>query len=1618
MDGWSLKVGATVDVKSIQKQLNMTTAKVTITPVLNNKGEFTGVTKTVTQLNDALGKTYTITEKVNAENITLSSTVTKIGKSFSTSAKNIDSASKSATTFSQKIVDSTKKVAQFAISTTLIGLVTGAFYKAVSAVKDYDDAQTEFTKVSNLSGKELDSYSDKLAQLGKSVYASKTDMIEAASVFRQASYTDEQSAQLAQMAKLFQNISDKEVSMSDASSFLVATMKSFNIQASDSISVLDKVNAVSNNYASTTNDISSALNKNASVFAAYGNTISESIGLITAGVEKMPNQSGKISNGLRSIAVEVANLQTQGKDLTISVQGVNKEIDLFDKQGNALPTFEVLKEISSNWKDMTIEEKNAIATEIAHKTQANTFIAILSNFNTAIKANETAMNSQGSAWTENEKRAQSITAALKALGAEFVNIVTKGNDLKTIGFVFITLATDILKVVESVGGLRTIFVALAGVLLTINIEKIASGITSMSKIVPNLISYMSRLVDTFIATRNSALVATGALDGAAGAMTTLQAAMGALAVVFTVVSVALSAYSQHEQAVAQAREESNQSIQDSITSLDTLSDKIKNEVITRDQLKDAISGSSDSTISAMNSEIDTMDDVNTARQKVIDKIDEQKKAQANLYVSENLTEYESALKKISSDVTSTSQLSGYFEQLSQSLKFVIDDTSGLDSAIKKLDTAKGYDDEVSAITKVHDQLVALRNEYEKGSYQYNTYNKAIKESENSLSELQNTSESEKSTVSTMNDMLASAGEKYDQSINSVVKLKEAKKEQAQAQDDSTSATSKEAEASDYLTNVQLEQKDSVTDLETAIEAYNQALESGDETSSDYKTALSNLKEVQSNLSQQYSDSISSISGMGSAFNTLNSAVSEYNSAQGITQSTLGSLLSLGSEYQGLLTEENGKMVVNQQAAQNLVSAKIADAKATAVQNTITMLATGQFSSYASAASNAASASSSSASSSNAAANGFANVAKNAATAAGSVASYMSALTGSSEYQKASKDAQTQAKAFLNTQLTMIDSISKQTNTIVKNTGSTKSNTSAKKSGTGATKANTDATKANTDALEEQKKALQSQIDAVQDEIDKYKKAIDYIDNRYQKAIDKLKDKEDSLVDAISDQKDALQEKYDAQVSAIEKTSDAISKEKDAYDDNIDAQTKALSTAEDAQKEYYENQISALKDTQDARKQYWDDLIQSIEDANTATENQITLQEKLDALAQAKASKVLVMDSNGQWTYQSDETKVTEAQQALDEYQRELLYNKQISDLETKRDAEDSIYQQEIDNLTNLNDNMQTAYENQIASLESQKDAQNAIYQQQIDNLSAQKDSLEEIYNAQVAALDAQTKQIQAEYNAQIAQIQSYKDAFDAMVSAYEDNQGKLLAEQLTGMNMENDTWMTRLDNLQNFVNNYTAKMSQLQALQDQLNALAGQAEAAAARINNATSSAGGGGSSTSSTPTTTTTTSTTTKNILPTFQQTMASGTKTKNTSQWAKVVANQSKTIIPKLFASGTSSLDKDGMIITGENPHKEIVVGSSLNNGVAVNATKGTGVINANGTRTLAGMANMMGALMTGKTSAVSTNSSTNSSSISIGNITLPSVSNASQFMTELASMSKGLKSGMVQNRYSNAY
>lgn len=70
----------------------------------------------------------------------------------------------------------------------------------VDQVYTIDKALTEFKKVSDLRGNDLENYTKQLGESGRVVARTTSDMIDAATMFRKSGFSDQEAADLAQIA--------------------------------------------------------------------------------------------------------------------------------------------------------------------------------------------------------------------------------------------------------------------------------------------------------------------------------------------------------------------------------------------------------------------------------------------------------------------------------------------------------------------------------------------------------------------------------------------------------------------------------------------------------------------------------------------------------------------------------------------------------------------------------------------------------------------------------------------------------------------------------------------------------------------------------------------------------------------------------------------------------------------------------------------------------------------------------------------------------------------------------------------------------------------------------------------------------------------------------------------------------------------------------------------------------------------------------------------------------------------------------------------------------------------------------------------------------------------------
>lgn len=290
---YKVKLQAVLDTSQIKHDLELISKKNTVKFNIDGSKQFTQETL---KMRDAQGNLYNVMTKTSASGELLGRKLTTTTKAM----KSADVATLGLVKSGGELANIFKKVVEFGLVTDVIQLFSQLIGKAVSAVFELDEAVTELKKVSNLSGDALDDYTEKLGKMGQEVARTRAEMVDAATTFRKSGYSDEESATLARVATMYQNVADEAISAGESADFIISQMKAFNIEAEDAEHIIDAINEVSNNFAVSSTDLATNIGKASAALVVGDNTMEESLGLMTAIVEITRN-GAKASRGDMSL---------------------------------------------------------------------------------------------------------------------------------------------------------------------------------------------------------------------------------------------------------------------------------------------------------------------------------------------------------------------------------------------------------------------------------------------------------------------------------------------------------------------------------------------------------------------------------------------------------------------------------------------------------------------------------------------------------------------------------------------------------------------------------------------------------------------------------------------------------------------------------------------------------------------------------------------------------------------------------------------------------------------------------------------------------------------------------------------------------------------------------------------------------------------------------------------------------------------------------------------------------------------------------------------------------------------------------------------------------------------
>ena len=318
---------------------------------------------------------------------------------------------------------------------------------------------------------------------------------------------------------MYQNVADDAISAGESANFIISQMKAFGLEAEDATHIIDALNEVSNTQAVSSADLANNLGKASAAMALGNNTYEQALSMMTA-ITEINRSGAKSARALVSVQSRLTQVldeqSSTGKALVEIYKGLG--IALKDQNGQLRPTFEIFKDLAAVWPTLTTNQRDYIALTQAGANQTSNFVALMDNFEAALKAEATAMESSGSAARENAAYMESLEAQTTQLKATFQDFANNVIDKELVSSI-LTLANDALGVLNTeTGKTITQWGLLTGVL--------TGGIVIYGQIAGKLLSAGSAVITLTKALSTGAATATMFTSAALP----IAAAIGAIAV--------------------------------------------------------------------------------------------------------------------------------------------------------------------------------------------------------------------------------------------------------------------------------------------------------------------------------------------------------------------------------------------------------------------------------------------------------------------------------------------------------------------------------------------------------------------------------------------------------------------------------------------------------------------------------------------------------------------------------------------------------------------------------------------------------------------------------------------------------------------------------------------------------------------------------------------------------------------------------------------------------------------------------------------------------------------------------------------------------------------------------
>lgn len=409
--------------------------------------------------------------------------LTALKREFQEIKRQAELAGKATMTLGDRLKSKLGSLATYFSATMMISYAIQGVRAMYQNVLDVDTAMTELYRVTDLTGQQYSQLYDNMVAGAKKYGVALNDIIESTASWVRLGFEANTASQLAEITAMYQHVTDLD--NDTAVKNLVTAYKGYQeelLQVSDGDSakavtrVADVYDKLGNEFAVTAADVGEGLRRSASSLEMAGNSFEEAAGMST-GITEVTQNAEQAGTSLNVVSLRLRGMKGQleeiGEEVDENVESISKmqthilnlthgKVNIFKDNGEFKSTYQIFKEISQIWNDLTDTSRADLLETIAGKQRSNSIAALVNNWSNVEKAVEAASNAEGTAAAENEKYMQSMQGKLDAFNASWQalsNTFLSSDLLKVLIDMLTGVVNNIDGITDSIGVLGTALTA-------------------------------------------------------------------------------------------------------------------------------------------------------------------------------------------------------------------------------------------------------------------------------------------------------------------------------------------------------------------------------------------------------------------------------------------------------------------------------------------------------------------------------------------------------------------------------------------------------------------------------------------------------------------------------------------------------------------------------------------------------------------------------------------------------------------------------------------------------------------------------------------------------------------------------------------------------------------------------------------------------------------------------------------------------------------------------------------------------------------------------------------------------------------------------------------------------